>query len=88
VGEHPRAGRRALAARRAGSARSALTASASARWNPSASRGSGDPPPSAANGTSSPVSPGTTISGMPPTAEATTGVSHAIASRLMMPNGS
>jgi hypothetical protein len=26
--------------------------------------------------------------GMPPTAEATTGVSHAIASRLMIPNGS
>ena len=43
---------------------------------------------SASNGTRSPVSPGTTISGMPPTAEATTGVSHAIASRLMMPNGS
>ena len=32
-------------------------------------------------------SPGTTTSGMPPTAEATTAVSQAMASRLMMPNG-
>ena len=35
-----------------------------------------------------PVSPSTTTSRMPPTAEATTGVSHAMASRLMIPNGS
>jgi len=39
-------------------------------------------------GTSKPVSPCTTTSGMPPTALATTGVPQAIASRLMMPNGS
>ena len=32
--------------------------------------------------------PGDTTSLIPPTAEATTGVSQAIASRLMMPNGS
>ena len=40
------------------------------------------------SGTSSPVSQGTTTSGMPPMAEATTAVSVAIASRLMIPNGS
>jgi glycerol-3-phosphate dehydrogenase len=40
------------------------------------------------NGTSSPVSPSTTISGIPPTAEATTAVSQAIASTLTRPNGS
>jgi methionine aminopeptidase len=34
------------------------------------------------------VAPGATTSGMPPIAEATTAVSHAIASRLMIPNGS
>ena len=39
-------------------------------------------------GTSSPVSPSTTTSGIPPTAVATTGVSQAIASRLVIPNGS
>ena len=39
-------------------------------------------------GTRRPVSPSTTISGMPPTAVATTGVPHAIASRLMSPKGS
>ena len=41
-----------------------------------------------ATGTSSPVSPSTTTSGMPPTALATTGRSQAMASRLMIPNGS
>ena len=41
-----------------------------------------------AGGTRSPVRPSSTTSRMPPTAEATTGVSHAIASRLMSPNGS
>ena len=39
-------------------------------------------------GTSRPVSPSTTTSGMPPTADATTAVPHAIASRLTMPSGS
>src|SRR3989475_1122840 len=39
-------------------------------------------------GTSSPVSSFTTTSLMPPTRVATTGVSQAIASRLMIPNGS
>ena len=39
-------------------------------------------------GTSNPVLPGTTTSMIPPTAEATTGVPQAIASRLMIPNGS
>ena len=41
-----------------------------------------------AGGTSSPVLPSSTTSRMPPTAEATTGASQAIASRLMRPNGS
>ena len=40
------------------------------------------------SGTRNPVSPSTTTSLMPPTALATTAVSQAIASRLMMPNGS
>ena len=39
-------------------------------------------------GTSRPVSPSATTSGMPPVAVATTGVSQAIASRLTMPIGS
>src|SRR6267143_2791332 len=39
-------------------------------------------------GTRRPVSPSTTTSLIPPTRVATTGVSHAIASRLMIPNGS
>ena len=39
-------------------------------------------------GTSSPVSPSLTTSGMPPTRDATTAVPHAIASRLTMPSGS
>ena len=39
-------------------------------------------------GTSSPVSPSATTSGMPPVAVATTGTSQAIASRLTMPIGS
>ena len=39
-------------------------------------------------GTSSPVTPASTTSGMPPTREATTAVPHAIASRLTMPSGS
>src|SRR6185312_1292828 len=41
-----------------------------------------------AYGTSSPVTPSATTSGMPPTAEATTAVSQAIASRLTIPSGS
>src|SRR6266566_6782668 len=41
-----------------------------------------------AGGTRRPVSSSTTTSLMPPTRVATTGVSHAIASRLMIPNGS
>ncbi len=40
------------------------------------------------DGTRTPVSPSTTTSGMPPTALATTGRSQAMASRLMIPNGS
>src|SRR5215213_943474 len=76
------------AAGRPGASSSSLTAAARARENASGSRGSTDPPPSASIGTSTPVSPGTTISGIPPTRDATTGVSHAIASRLMIPNGS
>ncbi len=39
-------------------------------------------------GTSRPVLPSSTTSGMPPTAEATTGVPQAIASRFTMPSGS
>jgi hypothetical protein len=39
-------------------------------------------------GTSSPVAPSATTSGMPPTRDATTAVEHAIASRLTMPSGS
>ena len=39
-------------------------------------------------GTSSPVTPPLTTSGMPPTRDATTAVSQAIASRLTMPSGS
>ena len=39
-------------------------------------------------GTSSPVRPSSTTSGMPPTALATTAVSVAIASRFTMPSGS
>ncbi len=39
-------------------------------------------------GTSRPVSPSATTSGMPPVAVATTAVSQAIASRLTMPIGS
>ena len=39
-------------------------------------------------GTSQPVSPCTTTSGIPPVAVATTGSSQAIASRLTMPSGS
>ena len=38
--------------------------------------------------TSNPVLPSSTTSRMPPTPEATTGVSHAIASRLIRPKGS
>ena len=45
-------------------------------------------PGSSLGSTSNPVSPGTTTSGMPPTLDATTAVSQAIASKLMMPNGS
>ena len=43
---------------------------------------------SAANGTKYPVSPSFTTSRIPPVALATTGAPHAIASRLMIPNGS
>ena len=39
-------------------------------------------------GTSRPVTPSSTTSGMPPTREPTTAVPHAIASRLTMPSGS
>lgn len=50
----------------------------------------GDPKtsPAASKATRYPVSPSTTISGMPPTALATTGRPHAMASRLISPKGS
>src|SRR5262245_35364457 len=63
-----------MARRRAGSSSSPRIAAASASGCP--------------GWTSSPVVPSSTTSGMPPTAEATTAVSHAIASRLIRPNGS
>ncbi len=44
--------------------------------------------PGSPGGTSSPVSPLLTTSGIPPTADATTAVPQAIASRLTMPSGS
>jgi len=63
-----------IAAARAGSRSSVLSASAS---------GTGSP-----GGTSSPVTPSRTTSGMPPTRDPTTAVPHAIASRFTMPSGS
>ena len=71
---------RPIAAARAGSAHSALTASARPASNSSVG--------TAWYGTSRPVRPSATTSGMPPTALATTAVSQAIASRLTMPSGS
>src|SRR6476620_5809622 len=63
-----------IALARSGSRASVLSASASAFGS--------------SGGTSRPVSPSATTSGMPPTFEATTAVPHAIASRLTMPSGS
>ena len=71
---------RPSAAARAGSRQIALTASARPASNSSGGTGR--------YGTSVPVSPSATTSGMPPIADATTAVSHAIASRLTMPSGS
>jgi hypothetical protein len=46
------------------------------------------PAPVFSKGTSRPVMPSSTTSGMPPVALATTAVSHAMASRLTIPSGS
>ena len=61
-----------------------------ARWSANAAGSTGSPVRSSVSpsGTSRPVSPSETISGMPPVALATTGASHAIASTLTSPNGS
>jgi hypothetical protein len=65
-----------------------FTRSAIPRAKPAGFRGAPNGSSPGSNGTSQPVAPSTTTSGMPPTAEATTGASHAIASRLTSPNGS
>jgi hypothetical protein len=63
-----------MPAARPGSSSSSLRAAASAAGS--------------SGGTSRPVTPSLTTSGIPPTAEATTAVPHAIASRLTIPSGS
>ena len=79
---------RPIAPARSGSETTSLSAAAKSAtyWSGS----SGVPVPSVAYsmGTSRPVWPSTTTSGMPPVAVATTAVSQAIASRLTMPRGS
>ena len=85
--EHPLAALLPILVRSSGSLPRRLIAAASAAENAAASAGSKVPGLSVRS-TSRPVSSGTTTSGMPPTLDATTAVSHAIASRLMMPNGS
>ena len=79
---------RPIDARRSGSSSSTFTAAARSFENCSGCFGSTSMALMASGVTSRPVSPCSTTSGMPPTAEATTGVSHAMASRLMIPNGS
>jgi hypothetical protein len=73
---------------RSGSSRRLLIAEARSCANLAGSFGSKSAGPDGSKGTRSPVFSGMTTSMIPPTAEATTGVPHAIASRLMIPNGS
>ena len=73
---------------RAGSASSSFTRSAMSRAKRAGSTGSREPSSRGSNGTSRPVTPSSTTSGMPPVRVATTAVSQAIASRLTMPSGS
>ena len=86
----PRARRpaRPIRAARAGSASSVLSAAARSATNRSGSSGVPVPSVACSIGTSRPVTPSATTSGMPPVAVATTAVSQAIASRLTMPIGS
>src|SRR4030043_1324835 len=65
-----------------------LIAVAKSLENFSGSLGSQERVSSGSKGTNKPVSSGITTSGMPPIADATTGVPHAIASRLTIPKGS
>ena len=74
--------------RSSGSHISTLIFSARARANLSGSSASKGLSVCCSSGTRNPVYPSTTTSLMPPTALPTTGVSQAIASRLMMPKGS
>src|ERR1700674_724543 len=74
--------------RSSGSRISTLIFSARARANLSGLSASKGLSVCCSNGTRNPVSPSTITSLMPPTALPTTGVSQAIASRLMMPKGS
>jgi hypothetical protein len=65
-----------------------LIAAAKSRAYTSGRYGSGCAPPTDSKGIRMPVSPSSTTSGIPPTAEATTGVPQAIASKLMIPKRS
>ena len=75
-------------AARSGSLTASLSAAARSATNASGSTGVPLPSSTCSIGTSQPVSPSTTTSGMPPVAVATTASSQAIASRLTMPSGS
>ena len=72
----------------AGSASTSRSVAASSPTKRSGSVGEPVPSRSCSIGTSRPVTPSSTTSGMPPVAVATTGSSQAIASRLTMPSGS
>ncbi len=77
-----------MLARRSPSRTTRFRAAARPRAKAPSSRGPKGGSFEASKGTSMPVTPSSTTSGIPPTAPATTGVPQAMASRLMSPNGS